>query len=225
MKPSPEKYVEAASWLFGEVEPDDGYSEAAVSEVAQRLGFRLPTLLRTVYLRTGRRDDFHQAQNRLRELNELTVENRVLVFLDENQGSAFWGVPVEALAEEDPPVLLGSDDFSRWEEFDHLNQFLHARLFWVRMELAPQVLKYNAPSKLLAAIEQRWPPISVPPGRSDVGRSEETAARWYGGDDVLALVLGKAPSMTIQIASFDDEPLRKLGKELCLQWDEADWNE
>ncbi|MGH3243257.1 MAG: hypothetical protein ACRDNL_22960 [Spirillospora sp.] len=86
----------------------------------QRLGLRLPAALREAYALFGRRRDLHSNHDQLLSPDEFSVDDRkeALVFREENQGAAFWGVLLADLGKPDPPVRMRPDladkDAERW---------------------------------------------------------------------------------------------------------------
>ena len=97
--------------------PIDGYSEADLAEAEQRLGFRLPVVLRDLYRTVGRRHDLFCAQDRLLGPHELEIDSSglVLQFRVENQAVAWWGIPIAATKDPDPPVVFRLD--REWRPF------------------------------------------------------------------------------------------------------------
>jgi len=89
--------------------PLEGNTEQEVAQTERRLGGRLPTALREIYLRAGRMVRLWDARGRgcwhLRGLGGLRVDGMLLVFATEQQGSWEWGVEVGDGA--DPVVLEG----------------------------------------------------------------------------------------------------------------------
>ncbi len=86
----------------------DGFGEEDLLAAEARLGFTLPASLRAVYALLGRRDDLTRNQDRLLTPDEITLDDdgQVLVFRVENQSVALWGIPLPALTEKDPPVVV-----------------------------------------------------------------------------------------------------------------------
>ena len=82
----------------------DGYSETAVAKAERRLGVRLPESVRTYYLLAGRLDELNRAHNLLNRLDQLHVEDRHLLFMEENQAVVEWGLSVRSLSAPDPIV-------------------------------------------------------------------------------------------------------------------------
>jgi hypothetical protein len=87
--------------------PDDGVPETSVADAEDRLGLRLPAVLRSYYLLAGRFDQFNQAHNRLLGPEDWSVDGGKLVFLDENQCVVSWGVEAVESPDDDPPVYQG----------------------------------------------------------------------------------------------------------------------
>ncbi|ALC21329.1 conserved hypothetical protein [Streptomyces pristinaespiralis ATCC 25486] len=98
-----------------------GCPEAEVAAAEERLGLRLPPALREAYTLLGGREDLTSNHDTLRALAELYVDEagEALVFRDENQGAARWGILLRDLALDDPPVLVRPDladkNAERWE--------------------------------------------------------------------------------------------------------------
>ena len=214
-------YLRNVALLFGDVEVGDALSEEVLLQAEQRLGCRVPTLLRGVYRRTGRRDDVHQGDNTLRPPGALALEGEMLTLLDECEGVVRWAVPKDEVDSADPPVLVG--DGSSWERFDTLVPFLHARLFWLRLARPPWVFKRNVPPAAWPMLERRWAALAVAQGRDDSGRWEPQPVRWFGDPQSLMAVFGEGDSVSVHIASRDADMLRVLGDELDWLWNEAEW--
>ncbi len=117
--------------LLRPIGKSDGFSEAAISGAEQRLGLKLPRLLREFYLLTGEREDINGVHNRLLNPEDLFAESDALVFYEENQAACVWGVALGSFGEEDPPVVRKDSTVTpTWDaEFDHLSEFLTAMLF------------------------------------------------------------------------------------------------
>ncbi|MFF7248479.1 SMI1/KNR4 family protein [Embleya sp. NPDC008237] len=80
----------------------DGYDRAELDASAARLGVAVPTALRELYELLGRRHDLTSNHDVLLAPDKLYVEDGVLVFREENQGVAWWGVRPDG---DDPAVL------------------------------------------------------------------------------------------------------------------------
>jgi hypothetical protein len=109
-----------------------GLAEADVSAAEARLGVKLPSALRTFYLVTGAWD-LNFAHNRLLEPNELRWVNDRLVFYEENEKLAQWGIQRKELSRPDPVVAQGVRDRGRLQWFDEelsCSKFLVLMTYW-----------------------------------------------------------------------------------------------
>ncbi|WP_337662266.1 MULTISPECIES: hypothetical protein [Actinoalloteichus] len=105
--------------LGSSIAPEDGCPADELDAAERRLGLPLPAALREFYGLLGRRTDVTSAQDTLLPPDRLHVDEHggLLVFREENQDTARWGVAVDQLAAADPPVLLqhelsaGNEDF------------------------------------------------------------------------------------------------------------------
>jgi hypothetical protein len=101
--------------------PGDGTPEAELTAAEEALGIRLPVAVREAYTLFGRRFDLHSNMQHLLSPGEFYVDDRkeALVFREENQGVASWGVLLADLGEADPPVRMRPDladkAAERWE--------------------------------------------------------------------------------------------------------------
>ncbi|NWF30706.1 SMI1/KNR4 family protein [Streptomyces sp. PKU-EA00015] len=180
----------AADWSAEPLGAGDGWSEAELAAAEERLGLRLPAALREAYALLGRRTDLTGNHDTLRSPAELYVDEagEALVFRDENQGAARWGILLTDLAQEDPPVRMRPDlaDKSRekWEDW-----LARTSLAFVEIVLSESV---HAPDDLvdvldaleeedLEELEQRS--VGLPFPRYPEG--EEPGTRWFLRDGVL----------------------------------------
>src|SRR5579885_1017885 len=75
-------YREVVARLFSPLSERDGLSEAQISAVETRFGFRLPGTLRAFYLIAGKREDLNQVYNRLLLPEDLYIAEQYLVFYE-----------------------------------------------------------------------------------------------------------------------------------------------
>lgn len=80
----------------------DGYDPAELDASAARLGVPLPIALRELYELVGRRADLTSNHDVLLPPDKLYIEDGVLVFREENQGVAWWGIRPGG---DDPAVI------------------------------------------------------------------------------------------------------------------------
>jgi hypothetical protein len=115
--------------IIGRVSHGNGYPTPAVEVVEKRLGIRLPEPLREYYLSVGRHK-INRAHNRLWPPDALEISQGRLVFMEENQCVAFWGVRSRTLA-ADPVVFQTTDlEDGDWVAESACSQFLPAMLCW-----------------------------------------------------------------------------------------------
>ncbi|CAM5486939.1 hypothetical protein GCM10010329_68360 [Streptomyces spiroverticillatus] len=110
-----------AHWLGAAPGSGDGWAQADLDAAEERLGVRLPAVLREAYLLFGRRQDLTSNHDVLLSPAELYVDDaeQALVFRHENQGAASWGILLDSLLEDDPAVFIRPDladkSAERWE--------------------------------------------------------------------------------------------------------------
>jgi hypothetical protein len=101
---------EAIEWcakLWRAETPD---SEQAVREREASLGITLPSLLREFFVGMDLRDG---EMLHINALSVLTVGPGGLEFAHEQQATFFWAVPLNSIADPDPPLVFGAG--SNWE--------------------------------------------------------------------------------------------------------------
>lgn len=109
----------AATWSTP-LSPDDGTPETELTAAEGSLGIRLPAAVREAYMLFGRREDLHSNMQHLLDPGDFYVDDRkeALVFREENQGVASWGILLADLQHPDPPVRMQLDladkDAERW---------------------------------------------------------------------------------------------------------------
>jgi len=94
-----------------------GYSPEQI-ELGRRLmpivtkgvaGPSLPAALASWYATVGRLPELTSTQNRLNPPDQLEMEHGVVVIYTENQSCAIWGIRIEDLEQDDPPVVVTHD--------------------------------------------------------------------------------------------------------------------
>ena len=110
----------------------DGCSEEELDAAEERLGYKLPGLLREFYLRTGRREDINAAHDRLICPEYLHTRDGRLIFYEENQAVVWWAISMADRVAHDPPVDVSpKHEIGEWEQqYTHLSQFLGDMLLW-----------------------------------------------------------------------------------------------
>ncbi|MEV6480095.1 hypothetical protein [Streptomyces sp. NPDC051576] len=90
----------------GDPEGPQGCALQELATAEKQLGKSIPGPLRSFLALYGRREDLMGFQDPLLLPGDLRVDGEsVLVFQEENQKCALWGIAVDSLSEVDPPVL------------------------------------------------------------------------------------------------------------------------
>ncbi len=93
-----------------------GTRPTAIATAEKRLGIHLPAALRDYYLVAGQERRFNRCHNRLLDPEAWSLNKQRLVFMEENQSVAWWGVSVRNPNSDDPAVHQGMnyDDSIAW---------------------------------------------------------------------------------------------------------------
>jgi hypothetical protein len=145
--------------------------ESRILEAERRLHLRLPEALRDYYLRVGRFDDLNRACDRLLAPEELRVASDRLLFYQGHQSGA-WGIPLQDVCREDPPVYQCPDPKkSEWYlDHQHLSDFWISMLYWQAVNGAMKYVDVQrVDEEVLERIRQHWPRIPM---------------NWEHGDDM-----------------------------------------
>ncbi|KAF2335832.1 SMI1/KNR4 family protein [Flavobacterium nitrogenifigens] len=96
-----------------------GFSENQILDLEKTLNVKLPSKLKEYYLELGTEENLNYCFNRLlKPENEIGFsDDDFLVFYEENQNVAFWGIKKEDLSLENPPVYGNYDTIEKsdWE--------------------------------------------------------------------------------------------------------------
>ncbi|GLW69412.1 hypothetical protein Kpho02_17110 [Kitasatospora phosalacinea] len=101
--------TDLAAFWNAPLRPGDGCTDAELDAAEARLGLRLPAALREAHRLLGNRPDLTGNHDTLLPPAELYVDQGCLVHRVENQGCAYWGVPLAALGQDDPPTVVRPD--------------------------------------------------------------------------------------------------------------------
>jgi hypothetical protein len=124
-----EGYSKLLAAITGRESSARGYPLRAVKAAEARLGFGIPEALRDYYLSVGRHE-LNRVHNRLWAPDDLQVSLGRLVFLEENQCAAYWGVRRRTAA-ADPVVARTMDlEDGDWVSEARCSLFLPAMLCW-----------------------------------------------------------------------------------------------
>lgn len=172
----------AAAWATPLTEAD-GWDDAALDAVETRLEITLPVAVREAYALFGRRTDLTANQDEFLEPKQLYVHDGLLVFRDEDQGAARWGVRLDG---PDPAVFIRPDledeDAESWEPW--LDSF---SLACVEMVLSESLHADEGLADYREADEgdleelERYTRLPLP----EYPSGELPGTRWFAGPDVL----------------------------------------
>jgi hypothetical protein len=166
-----------------------GTHEGALDEVEQQRGIVLPRPLREFYQLVGEWIRLKRHQDVVLGPEDLRVAQDVLIFREENQRLAYWGVPLGDLTCDDPPVVWApgpGDPHGQWQHYSQsLSLDLVEHVISETM-LMPDVRTYFSDIEHLdlAHVLDRLEPLALPEhvlwARPDAG-----TVRWFGIHDSL----------------------------------------
>ena len=210
-------YQGLVAQLYRPVSPGDGFSDDEVTGAEQRLGCRLPGLLREFYLLAGKRPDLNHAHDQLVHPNDLQIEDEKLVFYVENQAVCVWGVPAEDLDVADPPVVRGDSmaGSEQWEwepHFERLSSFLLMMLCWqgVMGGMTHSAVASGIDAQAEEMIGARW--------RSLDGDAGEGGLRSYIGDGQILCLVGTQPRVDLHAGARNEKGLAEIAESLDVTW-------
>ncbi|MEN2488692.1 SMI1/KNR4 family protein [Flavobacterium sp. B11] len=113
-------YIQKIKRLYNLSENENyGFSENEILDLETRLNVKLPSKLKEYYLELGKEENLNYCFNRLlKPENEIGFsDDDFLVFYEENQNVAFWGIKKEDLSQNNPPVYGNYDTIEKsdWE--------------------------------------------------------------------------------------------------------------
>lgn len=113
-------YIQKIKRLYNLSENENyGFSENQILDLEKTLEIKLPLKLKEYYLELGKEENLNYSFNRLlKPENEIGFsDDDFLVFYEENQNVAFWGIKKEDLSKENPPVYGNYDTIEKsdWE--------------------------------------------------------------------------------------------------------------
>ncbi|MGX1507490.1 UNVERIFIED_CONTAM: hypothetical protein RKD43_006115 [Streptomyces graminofaciens] len=184
----------AAAWYTPLTEVD-GVDEADLQQAEDRLGHSLPTALREAYRLFGGRPELFEHQDPMLPPSDLFVHEvlgGVLVFRNENQGCAFWGVRVLDLGEPDPPVVVRSRD--GWRPF--MDRVSPACVELLLSEaLVSEWSLYNAcelPTDTADTVRRTFRQVALPEYPMWTG-DDDSPVHWFSAPGLLLRLDGLAP--------------------------------
>lgn len=108
--------------VFGPFAESDGIAASRIDAAEQRLGLSFPRALVSLYQRTGAHP-LHQACDRLLSPERLRLEERHLVFYEQDQRAMDWAIPVDTGRSVNPPVVVRFGDGTYETETDSFAEF------------------------------------------------------------------------------------------------------
>ncbi len=212
----------AAEWVGVPVAAGHGSPAEDLDAAEQELGFVLPSALREGFLLLGSRDDLTRNQDPLLEPTGLFVEDGVLVFRRENQDCAWWGISLDEVEQDDPPVVVQSPD--GWIPF--LDRMSTA---WVELVLSETLFADAAPgrglhdacelpSSSLPALEAAFTRVDVPDYPMWVG-PDDSPVRWYAGPGCLLRRDGLEDLGWLYVRGCTDEATEGIRRTVPGRWE------
>jgi len=113
-------YIQKIKRLYNLSENENyGFSENEMLNLEKTLNTRLPLKFKEYYLELGKEENLNYSFNRLLKPDDEIEfsDDDYLVFYEENQNVAFWGIKKEDLKEDNPPVYGNYDTIEKsdWE--------------------------------------------------------------------------------------------------------------
>ncbi len=200
--------------LWPRTVPGRGWSEQDLNNVEHKLGFQLPTALRTFYSHYGRLEAINKAYHVLLDPQELRVCGEYLVFYEIHQETGYWGL-ADYRHSSDPAVYACYNHNRRrpkWHlDHDHLSDFLITMFCW-------QAVNGGAPYGGYAYIDRS----TIKQLKSDFPKMPLKGHRLgfqVFGDSgpILCLVEGDLP-VTLEVGAATKRDLRDTADRYNLEW-------
>lgn len=205
------RLVEFTTMWHGPLTDEDAVAPALMEQAERRLGLRLPAALRRWYGLVGRRAKVTHVQDELLAPQRLMKEERVLVIRAENQWVVRWGVGLDRISDDDPPVLVGDD--GKWEfEAPHLSTFALQVAIYEAVIGAGHAMNGPATADAVGQFRQHLRPLDVPPWT----HWPDGGTQFYGDDTTMAFTNG--PDW-IWVASLEPARLASLRAVLPIEWE------
>ncbi len=150
------------------------------------LGFSIPAALTEWYCSSGKRRTVWSRQDEFLPPDRVHVQNNALIFYVENQAVVQWGIPLDQIALDDPPVVVESvDDADQWvPQTDNLSKFAIYMFAYTRAFADGGYWVYGyAKPPLVDRIVSRFPVLDFP-------TTWWTQTRLFGYDDIIVAIDG-----------------------------------
>ncbi|WP_437339601.1 SMI1/KNR4 family protein [Sorangium sp. So ce394] len=139
---------------FGVRRPEDSCTGADIGAAEQRLGIVLPEALRDYYATAGRHRGMMDAGFHMLPPDKLRLAGDCLVFCEENQYLAEWGIQPADGASPNPRVSGRARNTETWySEASKLSGFLIHVATWQAVMSLPERSRCELPEKKLKTLE------------------------------------------------------------------------
>lgn len=205
---------------ISEIGNEFGYQLDEINEVESRLKTNIPKKLKDYYLSLGKNESINNSYNRLLKPNQEVgfSDDGYLVFYEENQVSAYWGIKREDIGLDNPPVWgnYGTNESPDW----HLeaNTIEHFLLLMGIYNGTLGGLRYNAncfeaiEHDIVKKIEDKW---------KEINEVSWDSQRIYSNDfkEVLSLSFDQDKNcIAIFIGTSDKKRFDNLLEHLNINW-------
>ncbi|MCA1684815.1 MAG: hypothetical protein LC745_02280, partial [Planctomycetia bacterium] len=149
---------------------------------------------------------------------DLSVEQGALAVYEEGRNVVLWGVRVEDLGRDDPPVVRAYNDVSlTWEaDHDRLSTFFVTMLYWQAVNgglpFAGVVVRVDETE--IPEVHSHWPKVDL------LGSLWNHLMVFHRAGQVVCIT-GHAPALSLHAAGRTREDLDAITERLKLDWDEA----
>lgn len=212
----------AGAWMDCPLGAEDGCAGDELAAAENDLGFELPPALREGFALFGRRDDLTRQQDPLVRPTGLYVDdalNGVLIFRRENQDCAYWGIPLDEIEQEDPPVMVESSE--GWIPF-----LDRTSMAWVELILGESLFGadsdnlYDAcelPGALVPGLHTGYARVDLPdhPMWASI---DDSPVRWYAAPGRLVRRDGVEDQSWIHARGHTPADLETIRAELPGPW-------
>ncbi len=212
------RFCEVAEKLYPPFEPEDGISLNEVEGAEKRYGFRLPSVLRDYYRVTGGHESINYSSNRLISVDCLEIEDRKLIFYQENQGAYEWAIDLSDISDNDPPIWQGvyieGQETNDWYlETKHLSTFLVSALCWqsVMGGLPFGALKEKVGKEVIKKIADNFEVIDLSDDYSEM--------KAFIGKGKVFCVFERDDNFNLYIGATNKEDLIEIDELLQIKWD------
>jgi hypothetical protein len=209
-------FAESYEKLLGElgIDPTDEYgcTEDRLLDAETRLGVRLPRALRDYYRKAGEHS-LNVAHNRLIAPEKLEFVGGYLLFVEENQRVALWGIAANQLGLENPIVWQGENGSPIVWQSEELtvSEFLEIFVYWQAacggLKFAGSATELDA--SIVSVVEQNWPNVKEHNRMRFFVKKGQILILNDDGEGVFSLL---AAGTTLE--HFD-----AINEQLCIDWD------